>query len=476
MTTPLDAALEYLARGWSVVPAHTATTRGCSCLNESCEAIGKHPRVKWKPYQDRLPAESDVRTWWRRWPEANVAILTGAVSGIVVVDIDPRHGGDDSIRDIPNLPETLTATTGGGGEHRYWRHPGYPVPNAAGIRPGIDVRGDGGYVLAPPSTHKSGGVYAWDAGQPDEPREMPAGLRAELTGTRPIGDAPPSSRGFDPEQSLIAPIGEGERNERLAQIAGHYASTGMPYHALGDALLGANSRLCRPPLDADEVAKIVESIWTRERRKHAIEDAVTERLNGHNGDATDVVDPDDRRAMARQVWAEIGVAGVVDWLLVRTVEANEYVLTTTEDEVRLGPHILDQRSILNALADNIAVMLPLTKVDAWLKRAKLLRDLVREQSVDLPHSRDRVDEWVEAFVAAKPADTPVPEGRGRSLRSRATMVDGVLYLRPVVLMRYMESEGEPTKIDQVRRLLRRGGWEPRNIRAGDRVIKAWAKS
>lgn len=473
MTAPLDAALEYRARGWSVVPAHTATVRGCSCLNDSCDAVGKHPRIKWKPYQDRLPTDEEIRTWWRRWPDANVAILTGAISGIVVVDIDPRHGGDESIRDIPNLTDTLTAKTGGGGEHLYWQHPGHPVPNAAGVRPGIDVRGDGGYVLAPPSGHRSGGFYAWDHGQPDMPAPLPASI-ADMLRTRPIGDVAPSSRTFDLEAILTRGIPEGERDVTMTRVAGHYAAQGIAYDVLLMTLRGVNATYARPPLDDAALVRIADSIWQREQDKVRVISAVAERLNGHNGDASDVVVPEDRRAMARQVWGELNYPGVVDWVMLRG-EVNEYVVFTAEDECRLGPHILDQRAIAHALADGPSVILKPIPAKEWPKWAKILRDLVREEWTEAPKSQDRIDDWLESFTQAKPPDTPEPEGRAKSLRNRAIIVDGQLYIRPVTLMRHMEAEGEVIKLDQLRRLLRRAGWETRVIRAGEQTIRAWTR-
>src|SRR6266849_1224690 len=89
----LDAALAYAARGWHVFPCHTPTPQGgCSCRRPSCEDIGKHPRTK-NGLQDATTEEATIRRWWKMWPEANVAIRTGAISGLVVLDQDNRKGG-----------------------------------------------------------------------------------------------------------------------------------------------------------------------------------------------------------------------------------------------------------------------------------------------------------------------------------------------------------------------------------------------
>lgn len=111
------------------------------------------------------PADAQLlRRWWLRWPDANVGVVTGAVSGLVVLDVDPRHGGFDSLAVLeavhgPITP-TVSAYTGGGGEHFYFRHSGAPIPSRS-IAPGLDVKGEGGLVVCPPSAHVSGGLYVW---------------------------------------------------------------------------------------------------------------------------------------------------------------------------------------------------------------------------------------------------------------------------------------------------------------------------
>jgi hypothetical protein len=111
-----------------------------------------------------------VGQWWQRWPQANIGVRTGAAptgAGVVVIDIDPAHGGNDALAqletDHSRLPKTLTAITGGGGRHLWFAHPTtITVPNSAGrLGAGLDVRGDGGYVLVSPSRHLSGGRYRW---------------------------------------------------------------------------------------------------------------------------------------------------------------------------------------------------------------------------------------------------------------------------------------------------------------------------
>lgn len=117
-------------------------------------------------------------------PRGLLAMRTGAVSGLVVVDVDPRNGGDETARSLVSrglLPPTAWVRTGGGGAHLYYRHPGRSVPCSTGkpgrgLGPGVDVRGDGGYVVAPPSIHPdTGQPYCWRTGLAGL-AEMPASL------------------------------------------------------------------------------------------------------------------------------------------------------------------------------------------------------------------------------------------------------------------------------------------------------------
>lgn len=171
MTTSLteQAALEYLGRGWSVIPIRERA---------------KRPAVAWKDYQTERASEEEIRGWFRRYPKRNVGIVTGALSGLVVLDIDPRHGGKESLRKLERvhgrLPRTVESITGGGGRHVYFAHPGGEVRNRTNIESGIDLRGDGGCIVAPPSVHPSGKPYRWKTGQAPgevEPAPLPDWLQ-----------------------------------------------------------------------------------------------------------------------------------------------------------------------------------------------------------------------------------------------------------------------------------------------------------
>jgi hypothetical protein len=158
-SSPLDAALLYASFKWSVIPIRPRD---------------KRPMIKWQQYQKRLATEKEIREWYQHWPEANVAIVTGSLSGLVVVDIDPRHDGEQSMelweKQYAALPETVEAKSGGGGRHLYFLHPGFEVHNRVNIAAGVDFRGDGGCIVTPPSIHSSGNAYTWRNGH--EPGEI----------------------------------------------------------------------------------------------------------------------------------------------------------------------------------------------------------------------------------------------------------------------------------------------------------------
>ena len=176
----LEGALSYAARGWPVFPCCEMRGGVCSCwAAAACESPGKHPWTE-HGFYDASADLARVREWWSTWPNANVGIATGAASALVVLDVDPRKRGDagldDLQADLGRLPDAPTVHTGSGGLHVYFAYPddAAPVPcrtNVGGYA-GIDVRGDGGYVIAPPSNHHTGGEYLWDT-ELDETTSLP---------------------------------------------------------------------------------------------------------------------------------------------------------------------------------------------------------------------------------------------------------------------------------------------------------------
>ncbi len=240
----LEAALACAARGWSVIPM---------------QARGKRPIVAWRAFEQQAAGPGDITRWFAHWTEANLGLVTGRVSGLVVVDVDPRHGGAESLAAAeaehgPLLP-TVEAATGGGGRHLYYAHPGGVVANRVALRPGIDLRGDGGCVVAPPSVHPNGRRYEWAAGR--APGQVPlAPLPPHFGGLqRPIGHSRLHWRRLVREG-----VDEGARNNTIASLAGHLMQRGVEREVVAELLLAWNHRHCRPPLAEAEVLRTVDSI------------------------------------------------------------------------------------------------------------------------------------------------------------------------------------------------------------------------
>ncbi|MWV11161.1 AAA family ATPase [Pseudomonas sp. R-28-1W-6] len=166
--TPLDFALRYAAHGMPVLPLHSVRDGRCSCGKPGCASVGKHPRTEHGAHDASTDAET-IRAWWKQWPDANVGL---ALDGLVVIDIDPRNGGN--LQAIPQqLPETCHARTGGGGSHHIFRAQN-GTKYAGRLGQGIDLKsGDGSYIVVAPSVHASGAAYEWDAA-PWEQEPAPA--------------------------------------------------------------------------------------------------------------------------------------------------------------------------------------------------------------------------------------------------------------------------------------------------------------
>ncbi len=149
----LSHAIAYAGLNFSIIPIKPQS---------------KKSAVGWKTYQTRKATPEEIQDWWDHNPQRNIAAVTGAVSNIVVIDIDPRKGGSiDALKELGVTDDdlnTVTCRTGGSGLHIYYRHPGKYLPSAI-LSNGIDLKGDGGYVVLPPSRHPGGTVYQWVPGK-----------------------------------------------------------------------------------------------------------------------------------------------------------------------------------------------------------------------------------------------------------------------------------------------------------------------
>lgn len=295
-------AVAYARRGWPVIPLHSPVAGGgCSCGSSDCRTPGKHPRTV-NGLKDSSTAEEQIKAWWSQWPDANVGIVTGPAAGIWVLDIDPDKGGADSLRDLERtygpLPHTIEVVTGGLGRHIYFGYPnsGRVVKSTAGVvADGIDTRGVGGMIVAPPSRHASGRSYEWEVcSDPDDtpleatPEWLLTILQAE---TRHAGSAP---------APLPGKVVDGQRNQLLLTTAGALRARGLEPAEIEAALLAMNALRCDPPLAESRVRKMAASTRNWEAGEltglNAADPAGPVRVPTALQDRIDLLDLDDLEA------------------------------------------------------------------------------------------------------------------------------------------------------------------------------------
>ena len=234
----LAAALSYRTMNLSVIP------------------VGSNKRavIEWKEFQTRLPREEEIREWFNNPSAKGIAIVTGVISGLVVVDTEAE--ADISEMDFGTTVESIS---GGGGRHFYYKYPNSRViGNRAGIRPKIDIRGEGGYVIVPPSLHPSGGQYKWAKSIEDNaPAELPKWLLEELTQN-------PTAKAL-----ISTPVLEGRRNDTATRYVGKLLTQYKRDEwetIVWEKLKDWNRTEVTPPLDEKELRSILDSISSKEAR------------------------------------------------------------------------------------------------------------------------------------------------------------------------------------------------------------------
>ncbi len=202
-----------------------------------------------------------IDSWWTPAPDLNIGLATGSASCFFVVDVD-EEAGEQSLRELErkhgDLPETVEAITGRG-RHCYFRlGDGDPVRCSAGkIGPGIDIRGDGGYVVGPPSIHESGRRYEWSVDCAAAFADAPDWLHQLISETSAPGRGKPLEHWHE---TLTQPIPNGTRNATLAEICGKLLFHDVNLVLIRDLLVCVNVARCDPPMTVEEVETITASV------------------------------------------------------------------------------------------------------------------------------------------------------------------------------------------------------------------------
>lgn len=246
----LDWALFYASKALPVFPV---------------KPKGKNPLTE-HGCNDATTDIEQIKAWWSRWPNANIGIATGAP--LVVLDVDINHDrgkyGDESlealVREYGSLPETWLCLTGGGGLHYYFYCDDPAITIGSDITPGLDFRGRGGYVVAPPSLHPSGNRYEWEASSDPADGAAPAiisGWLLELI----KGKATTVKPTYEVPEAVI----EGGRNQEMFRMACSFRGKGLTVEEITAAVMKINETRCKPPLTEKEIQTICMSVGRYER-------------------------------------------------------------------------------------------------------------------------------------------------------------------------------------------------------------------
>lgn len=432
MPTPVEFALDYAGRGWPVLPVYgvsDGTTPGmpsvgyCACGDRHCSSPAKHPMTR-HGVKDATTDEEQIRQWWKQWPHANVGIACGRVSGIVVIDVDMNAtvNGQEALADLQikngPLPKTLTARTGGGGFHYIFTYPleGQIKSGAGRLGPGLDVRSDDAYIVAPPSIHVSGNRYEW--ANELRPDWLPDWLFALMTAPAPAAKQAPAEY-----ETLLKGVEKGNRNEAATRLAGHYLALGLP-PAEVTHLLGRWNDDNDPPLRDLELAGIIKRIARNELLKRG---------------ATIPETAEERQGQLQTLSERFGVE-FTD--IVRVCGQHPfYVFTIGETEVTVPAGDMSVQRAWRRAITAAAALVPATigaKANpAWRHFANLMMRTARilepgEEATE----RGQVRGWLEAFILQHKV---WPNGELVSQRDPVNH-EGQVYVHPPSFRKFVATE------------------------------------
>lgn len=248
----LDWALRYAKRGWPVFPLKPRSKEPLGLLAPN-------------GFKNATIDPETIRAWWKDEPEANIGIPTGAGT-FDVLDVDPRNGGADSLSRLASehsLPDTLTSHTGGGGKHIFFKHSRRKLRSACGLLPGIDLKSDGGYIVAPPSLHPNGRRYEWTKSHNVSDTKLakqPGWLLKLRQDHRSRGSKTRVGR-FDMARVSFG-VHEGYRDVALFRFTCRLRAEGVPRHIAEELVLVAAAR-CTPPFPEQMALAKVANVYRR---------------------------------------------------------------------------------------------------------------------------------------------------------------------------------------------------------------------
>jgi hypothetical protein len=255
------AVMDYLRCDYSVIPIKRGT---------------KEPYVFWKEFQTRKPSEAEWDSWLKAFPEAQIAVVTGEISKLMVIDFDKEKAIDAFKQKFGPLPETIRQKTGKGIHYFYFCPPG--VPSKVGIMDGVDIRAERGYVMMTPSMHPTGKRYRFQ--EPFEDIYFPKLPNPPAAFIEYLKTPPPQTQKRDPV--TLAPVPIGQRNATLTRIAGRLISKGLSQEEVLFVSQAWNEKL-QESLSPSEVEATVKSIWKTDLRNHPSRASAQIEYKGYTG-------------------------------------------------------------------------------------------------------------------------------------------------------------------------------------------------
>jgi hypothetical protein len=269
MSELLETALTYAARGWHVFPCWPPDAAACQGLEP--EKRGKTPACA-HGFSDATIDSNTIRGWWRN-TDFNIGIATGKKSGFFVIDVDGDTGEAELKKleaQFGALPPTLESITGRGGRHLCFRIDNHPIRNStSAFAPKVDVRANGGYIIAPPSLHGLGKRYAWSVDGADAPVAAPPWVIDRTLSARFRSDtSTPAPRPLSEWAGIFAgPIAEGTRDNTMATIAGYLLRRNIGAGVTLEIARAVNAVHCQPALPDCDLGRIVDSIAGKEMKR-----------------------------------------------------------------------------------------------------------------------------------------------------------------------------------------------------------------
>ena len=286
-----EIALSYLNKGLAVIPVKSPAMIKSHMDQKELIRQCKIPLIGWKEFQSRLPTEQEVAEWFDKWPDANIGIITGRISNLVVFDLDSESAVEYAENE-GGFPDTVKVKTGKG-HHVYMQYPGFEVRGSVNKELDIDIRADGGYAVAPPSMHGSGHVYEWEPGysiHEIDPASCSPWTVDYLKNVAESSSKPKQSKENGPKPSddghmertetprdeyagiLKNGAREGMRNHTATKLAGHLFAKGLVESEVWEMLKMWNLTTNSPSLDESELRRIFESIRKLESKNQKKEE------------------------------------------------------------------------------------------------------------------------------------------------------------------------------------------------------------